>query len=121
MRLRPRAGRRKAACWNAIRDLARLPEVQSARRGRLVHLAADEKTYVYARTLPKRSWLRSTTVHHPFLAIPVAELGLREGQALTPIQGGPSVSVASGTLSLSLPPRSATLLRVIRDATETTR
>lgn len=104
----------EAACWGAIRDLARFRKSSPAlRRGRLVHLAADEKTYVYARTLPGETVVMAfNNGSSPLtVSVPVADLGLREGQVLTPVPGGPAVPVRDGTLSLSLPSRSAILLR----------
>ncbi len=100
--------------WNHVARLARLRrEVEPLRRGRLVHLAVTDQTYAYARvTASDRVVIVLNNSSQPqTVEIPVESLPLPGRTRLTDLLGGSGAEVRSGKIQLTVPARSAALLR----------
>jgi neopullulanase len=108
------AGRTPAeqAVFEHVRTLGWLRKEHAAlRRGTLVHLHADEKTYAFARLHDHRSVVAvfNTGTEPRHLELPAEPAALGDGLRLRDMLGSAEVRVESGRLRVSVPPRSSAL------------
>jgi len=96
--------------FNHVRKLGALRGgAEALRRGRLVHLAAEENAYVYARISPQQRMVAALNISDQPQAVQVdvTPLGPAAGARLEPRFGGAVTQAIDGPeLTLQLPPRS---------------
>lgn len=100
--------------WNHVARLAHLRrELEPLRRGRLIHLAVSDQLYAYARVTAtdRVVVILNNATQSRAAEVTVETLGLRDGTCLNDSLGGSGATVANSKLSLTLPSRSAVVLK----------
>lgn len=110
------SGRRPAEelVWQRVRTLGRLRrEFEPLRRGRLVHLVADDRTYAYARVGRDASAVVvfNQAAEARVIEVPLAGSGVKPAGRWVDALGGPAPRVLGATLQIELPPRRSAVLR----------